>query len=32
MEHADIVITAADERTVELVGTVVWFQAAKEME
>lgn len=30
--HEDIVITAADERTVELVGTVVWFQAAKEME
>lgn len=28
----DIVITAGDERTVEYVGTVVWFQPNKEME
>lgn len=28
----DIVITAGDERTVEYVGTVVWFQPSKEME
>lgn len=31
-EHDDIVITDDDERTVEAVGTVVWFQAMKEME
>lgn len=31
-EHEDIVITASDEHTVELVGTVVWFQASREME
>lgn len=31
-KHKDIVITVEDERTVELIGTVVWFQAAKEME
>lgn len=31
-QHQDIVITAADDRTVELVGTVVWFQSSKEME
>lgn len=31
-EHKDIVITASDEHTVELVGTVVWFQASREME
>ncbi len=29
--HADIVVTEGDGRTVELVGTVVWFQAKKEM-
>lgn len=31
-KHEDIVITSSDDCTVELVGTVVWFQAAKEME
>lgn len=31
-EHDDIVITDNDERTVEAVGTVVWFQAKKEMD
>lgn len=31
-EHKDLVITATDEHTVELVGTVVWFQASREME
>ena len=31
-EHKDLVITANDEHTVELVGTVVWFQASREME
>lgn len=30
--YEDIVITADDERTVEYVGTVVWFQPAEEME
>ena len=30
--YEDIVITAGDERTVEYVGTVVWFQPAEEME
>lgn len=30
--YEDIVITAEDERTVEYVGTVVWFQPAEEME
>lgn len=30
--HEDIVITASDEHSVELIGTVVWFQASKEME
>lgn len=30
--HEDIVLTADDDRTVEFVGTVVWFQAAGEME
>ncbi|WP_303202521.1 LexA family protein [Raoultibacter timonensis] len=30
--HSDIVITESDDRTVELAGTVVWYQAAKEME
>lgn len=30
--HPDIIITANDETTVELVGTVVWFQANEEME
>lgn len=30
--HDDVIITADSERTVELVGTVVWFQASKEME
>jgi len=30
-EYADIVISDSDERTVELVGTVVWFQPAEEM-
>lgn len=28
----DIVLTAGDERTVEYVGTVVWFQPSREME
>lgn len=31
-EHEDMVFTAADERTVEFHGTVVWFQSSKEME
>ena len=31
-EHKDLVITATDEHTVGLVGTVVWFQASREME
>lgn len=31
-EHEDIVITASDEHSVELIGTVVWFQASREME
>lgn len=30
--YEDIVITGEDERTVEYVGTVVWFQPADEME
>lgn len=30
--HKDVIITADNDRTVELVGTVVWFQASKEME
>lgn len=30
--YEDIVITAGDERTVEYVGTVVWFQPSREME
>lgn len=30
--YEDIVITGGDERTVEYVGTVVWFQPAEEME
>lgn len=31
-EHVDIVVTEDDGRTVNLVGTVVWFQSKKEME
>lgn len=31
-EHEDIILNAGNERVVELVGTVVWFQASKEME
>ena len=31
-DHADIVVTAESGHTVELHGTVVWFQAAKELE
>lgn len=31
-KHEDIVITSSDEHSVELIGTVVWFQASKEME
>ena len=31
-EHEDIVITAASGKTVELAGTVVWYQPAEEME
>ncbi len=31
-EHEDIVITASSDKTVNLAGTVVWFQPAKEME
>lgn len=31
-EYEDIVITANDDHTVELIGTVVWFQASKEMD
>ena len=30
-DFEDIVITSDDERTVEFVGTVVWFQAAEEL-
>ena len=30
--YEDIVIGAGDDRQVSLVGTVVWFQASKEME
>nr|WP_277926899.1 S24 family peptidase [Adlercreutzia sp. JBNU-10] len=30
-EHEDIVITAASGKTVELAGTVVWYQPAKEL-
>lgn len=30
-EHEDIVITASGGRTVELAGTVVWYQPAREM-
>lgn len=30
--YEDIIITAGDERTVEYVGTVVWFQPSEEME
>lgn len=30
--YEDIVIAAGDERTVEYVGTVVWYQAAEELE
>lgn len=30
--HEDIVITASSGRTVELAGTVVWYQPAREME
>ena len=30
--YEDIVITGEGERTVEYVGTVVWFQPAEEME
>lgn len=30
-EHRDIVIASDDGHTVELVGTVVWFQSSKEM-
>lgn len=29
--HKDVIITADSDHTVELVGTVVWFQASKEM-
>ena len=31
-EHRDIIISEGDGRTVSLVGTVVWYQPAKEME
>lgn len=31
-EHEDIVITAASGKTVELAGTVVWYQPSREME
>lgn len=31
-EHEDIIITADSGHTVQLIGTVVWFQASKEME
>lgn len=31
-DYEDIVITGDDERTVEYVGTVVWFQPSEEME
>ena len=30
--HEDIVISSNDIHTVELAGTVVWYQASKEME
>ena len=30
-EHEDIVITSAEGKTVELVGTVVWFQPKDEL-
>lgn len=30
--HGDVIVTADSGRTVELVGTVVWFQSSKEME
>ena len=30
--HEDVIITADSDHTVELVGTVVWFQASKGME
>lgn len=30
--HEDIVISLSDDHTVELIGTVVWFQSAEEME
>lgn len=31
-EHEDVIITADSGHTVELIGTVVWFQPSKEME
>ena len=31
-EYEDIVISENEERTVEFVGVVVWFQAGKELE
>ena len=31
-EHKDILITQGDDRTVSLVGTVVWYQPKKELE
>lgn len=31
-EHRDILVTEGDGKTVSLVGTVVWFQAKKEMD
>ncbi|MEE0636530.1 LexA family protein [Adlercreutzia sp.] len=31
-EHEDIVVTAASGKTVELAGTVVWYQPSREME
>lgn len=31
-EHEDVIITADSDHTVELIGTVVWFQPSKEME
>lgn len=30
--YENIVITTADERTVEFFGTVVWYQAGQELE
>ena len=30
-DHTDIVVTAESGHTVELHGTVVWFQAAEEL-